>query len=253
MLHGPAPALRLVRLSKSYSSGDPALAELSLDLPRGRLVGLLGPNGSGKSTLLAACAGVLRPTSGRVETLGFTPHRASAAERGRIGFAPQDVSLDPEMTGRETFELLAALHRMSKAQAGRELEWLSDVLGLGAVLPRRVSTYSGGMRRRLHLGLSLLPRAELLLLDEPFVGLDAETRALLWSSLVERARAETTVLVATHDLFDAGENCDDVCVLHRGRLLAFATPRQLMERHAPPGARRPTLEAALSELSRRGD
>lgn len=252
MLHEAAPALRLVRLSKRYAGQEPALTELSLELPRGRLVGLLGPNGSGKSTLLAACAGVLRPTSGRVETLGFTPHLASALERGRVGFAPQDVSLDPEMTGHETFALLAALNRLSKPHARRELEWLGDVLGLGAVLARRVATYSGGMRRRLHLGLSLLPGAELLLLDEPFVGLDAETHARIWSSLVERSRAGTTVLVATHELFDAGENCDEVCVLNRGRLLALATPQQLIERHARPGARRPSLEAALYELSREG-
>jgi ABC-type multidrug transport system ATPase subunit len=245
-----APALRLVRLSKRYAGEQLALAELDLELPRGRLVGLLGPNGSGKSTLLGLCAGALRPSSGSVQTLGFDPRSASPAERGRIGFVQQDVALDPEMTGRETFELLAALNRLSPPRAARELSWLSDALGLGSVLARRVSTYSGGMRRRLHLGLSLLPRSELLLLDEPFVGLDAETHALVWSSLGERARDGATVLISTHELFDAGENCDEVGVLSRGRLLAFAPPQQLIERHAPPGTARPSLEGALRALLR---
>lgn len=250
---GLSPALRLVRVSKSYTRQEPALIELSLQVERGRLVGLVGANGSGKSTLLGACAGVIRPSSGSVETLGFTPQAASSAERGRIGFTPQDISLDPEMTGRETFELLAALNRLSRQQASQALAWLGDALGLGAVLARRVATYSGGMRRRLHLGLSLLPRAELLLLDEPFVGLDAETRALIWSSLIERVRAGATVLVATHELYDAGENCDEICVLSRGSRVAFATPQQLIEAHSPADVKRPSLEAALRQLLRRAD
>jgi ABC-2 type transport system ATP-binding protein len=246
---GPPPALRLSRVSKTYADGQLALAELSLELARGELVGLLGPNGSGKSTLLRLCAGALEPSAGKVEVLGFTPHRASPIERGRVGFADQDVALDPEMTGRESFELLAALSRLDAEQTQRELAFLADTLGLQPALERRVSSYSGGMRRRLHVGLCLLSRAELLLLDEPFVGLDAETRERVWSSLVARARAGTTILISTHELFDVGINCGQVAVLSRGRLLGLETPRQLIERYASSDAR-PSLESAYLRLTR---
>lgn len=244
-----APALRLSRVSKTYADGQRALSELSLELGPQQLVGLLGPNGSGKSTLLRLCAGALRPTAGRVETLGFAPDRASARERGRVAFADQDLALDPEMTGRETFELLAALNRLDRAQTARELAWLADALGLGGALDRRVSAYSGGMRRRLHLALSLLPRAELLLLDEPLAGLDAESRARVWASLVERASAGATILISTHDLFDVGVNCSHVAVVSRGRLLTLAPTQELIARHAT-GESRPSLEAAYLRLTR---
>jgi ABC-2 type transport system ATP-binding protein len=244
-----APALRLLGASKRYA-GELALDRTELEIQGPGVIGLLCPNGGGKSTLLGLCAGALRPTSGRVEALGFDPALATPLERGRIGYVGQDVALDPEMTGRETFELLAALNRLSKAERARDLAWLHDALGLGAVLERRVATYSGGMRRRLHLGLSLTPRAQLLLLDEPFVGLDAETRALVWASLGERARGGATVVIATHDLFDAGQNCQMVAVLRDGRVLAFASPAQLIARHTPSAAIRPSLESALLQLLR---
>jgi len=211
----------------------------------------MGPNGSGKSTLLRLCAGALRPTAGEIETLGFPPHVASAAERGRIAFADQDVALDPEMTGRETFELLAALNRLDRQQTAVELAWVTETMGLGPALARRVSTYSGGMRRRLHLALSLLPRAELVLLDEPFVGLDAETRQRVWVSLVQRAHQGATILISTHELFDVGVNCARVAVLSEGRLLTFVPPATLIERYASNGAR-PDLEAAYLRLLREG-
>jgi len=253
MTNAPPPALRLVGLHKNYAGEQAALSDLDLEVTRGRLVGLVGPNGSGKSTLLGLCAGVLRPSRGRVETLGFTPYTASGVDRGRIGFTPQDVALDPDMTGLEAFQLLAALNRLTASNAASKLDWLREGLGLGSVLRRRVSTYSGGMRRRLHLGLSLSSRAELLLLDEPFVGLDAETSSRVWDCLVERARDGATVLVATHELFDAGERCHDVCVLSRGHLVAFAPPATLRERHAALGATRSSFEAALRELLRQHD
>jgi ABC-type multidrug transport system ATPase subunit len=243
MPEGLAPALRLVRVSKAYADGTAALSELSLEVPRGLLVGLLGPNGSGKSTLLRLCAGALRPSAGHLETFGFAPHRARAAERGRIAFADQDVALDPEMTGRETFELLAALNRLDRRQTAIELAWVAESMGLGPALERRVSGYSGGMRRRLHVALSLLPRAELLLLDEPFVGLDAETRERVWASLVQRAASGATILISTHELFDVGVNCAQVAVLNEGRLLTFTPPRKLIERYASSDAH-PHLESA---------
>jgi ABC-type multidrug transport system ATPase subunit len=249
MPQGQGHALELLHVSKTYAGDVTALEAFEMSVPRACLVGLLGPNGSGKSTLLRLCAGALRPSSGSIRALGFEPGRASAADRGRIGFADQDVALDPEMTGMETFELLAALYRLDRTRKQRELTALSDLFGLGPLLRRRVASYSGGMRRRLHVALSLLPEAELLLLDEPFVGLDAETRARLWSSLAERAKAGTSVLVATHELFDAGVHCDAVAVMSRGRLLTYGRPRELMERHAGPGATRASLENAYLQLT----
>jgi ABC-2 type transport system ATP-binding protein len=249
MPQGQAPALELRHVNKTYAGDVAALTAFELSVPRGCLVGLLGPNGSGKSTLLRLCAGALRPSSGCIRALGFEPARAASADRGRIGFADQDVALDPEMTGIETFELLAALYRLDRTTRQRELALLSSVFGLGAVLRQRVASYSGGTRRRLHIALSLLPQAELLLLDEPFVGLDAESRARLWSSLAERAKTGATVLVATHELFDAGVHCDSVAVLSRGRLLAYARPRELMTRYDGAGDARCSLEDAYLQLT----
>jgi ABC-type multidrug transport system ATPase subunit len=213
-----------------------ALEGADLDVPRGAAVALAGPNGSGKSTLLALLAGRLAPTAGRVTVLGLDParRRGRRALRRRVGYLPQEIALDPEMTGAETLALLAALHGVPWRRRRAQAAALAAAWGLEEHLRRRVETYSGGLKRRLHLAGGEVHEPELLLLDEPTAGLDAAGRELVWRRVADLRARGGTVLVATHDLDAAGRRCDLVVILDRGRVAAFASPASLLVTHSAP-------------------
>jgi ABC-type multidrug transport system ATPase subunit len=186
-------------LTRTFPGGVTAVDGVDLDVAGGTITALMGPNGAGKSTLLAMLAGALAPSSGEVKVLGERPTRKLF---GRIAWVTQDVALDPEMTGAETLRLMAALY---KTRTGD----IADRFGIAEILMRRVSTYSGGQRRRLHLACGLLHAPEVIFLDEPTAGLDTGGVALLWSYLRGK-----TVVMATHDLGDLDAN---VVVLDGGK------------------------------------
>jgi ABC-2 type transport system ATP-binding protein len=173
-----------------------------------------------------------------VTVLGFDAARRHGrrALRRRVGYLTQDVALDPEMTGAETLALFAALHGVPRRRRRAQGAELAAAWGLGDHLRRRVGTYSGGLKRRLHLAVGEVHDPELLLLDEPTTGLDAEGRELVWRRVaahVERGgeRGRTAVIV-THDLGAAGRRCDLVAVVARGRLVTVASPASLLVAHA---------------------
>jgi ABC-2 type transport system ATP-binding protein len=205
-----------------------ALDEVDLDLVHGSLTALIGPNGAGKTTLLRVLAGLQRPDSGTVEILGALPVGKRNRElRRRTGYIPQDIALDPEMTGRETLTLLAALHGVPRGERPARIAELGAAFGTGDHLPRLVSTWSGGLRRRLHLASGMIHDPDLLLLDEPTAGLDQKGSDALWSELRRRVAAGRTVAVVTHDLAAVERQAGFVAVLDRGRVAAFGTPSGL--------------------------
>ncbi len=203
-----------------------ALADLDLDLPRGTVTALLGPNGAGKSTLLRLLAGRLPSSAGTVEVLGVAdPAKAGRNERNALrrdlGFVPQDLALDPEMTGRETLDLLAALHGVPRSHRPARIAELAANFGIEKPLDRPVATWSGGQKRRLHLAAGMIHDPALLLLDEPTAGLDEEGSAWLWAELGRRAARGATVVIATHDHV-AAEGADRVVVLEKGGLVRLS-------------------------------
>ena len=192
-----------------FAHAAPALAEIDLDVLPG-LTAVVGPNGAGKTTLLRVLAGLLRPDSGNVEVPG---------DRRLVGYIPQDLALDPEMTGRETLALLAALHGVPRRERTERISRLAESFGTAGHLDRPVASWSGGLKRRLHLAAGMIHDPDLLLLDEPTAGLDVEGNDFLWAELKRRAAAGRAVVVVTHDLAAAERHADRIVALQRGRIV----------------------------------
>jgi daunorubicin resistance ABC transporter ATP-binding subunit len=204
-----------------------ALDGLDLEVEAGTVFGLLGPNGAGKTTLVRVLATLLRPTAGRARVLGHDVVADPLAVRRRIGLAGQFAAVDEELTGRENLEMVGRLYRLSGAEARARAGDVLDRFGLAEAADRRVSTYSGGMRRRLDLGASLTGRPPVLLLDEPTTGLDPRTRLELWDTVNELRRDGTTVLLTTQYLEEADRLAQRIAVVDHGRIVAEGSAAQL--------------------------
>jgi len=220
--------VRASGLRLRYSGGVEGLRGVDLELRPGSLTALIGGNGAGKSSLLRILGGFLRPTEGWAEILGQTELRQI---RHRLGYVPQDAALDPELTGRETLDLMAALYGVKRRSRARKVEELAAAYGIAEPLRRRVGTWSGGLKQRLHLAASLIHEPELLLLDEPTAGLDAEGSALFWQDMRRRCGGGNTVLVATHDLEAVARHADRVVLLDHGQIVADGPSQDLPGLH----------------------
>ena len=210
-----------------------ALAGVDLELRHGRITALVGANGSGKTTLLRILAGILEPSAGEVEVLGIgQPARSDCgtrrALRRRTSYVSQEPALDPEMTGGEILALAATLYGVRRRQRRRQVAELAARFGVDSHLSRRVATWSGGLRRRLHLAAGMIHDPELLLLDEPTAGLDPQGCQLLWADLEARAERGRSVAIVTHDLAAAERHAGTVAILDRGALVAAGPPEELL-------------------------
>jgi ABC-type multidrug transport system ATPase subunit len=225
------PAVHARALAKAFAGGVRALDGIDLHVPAGTLAGVIGGNGSGKTTLLRVLAGILRPDAGEVRVMGSDPRRDRVGVRSSVAYAGQDAALDPEMTGWETLRLFHALRGLPASGRAACLERVVDDYGLRPFADRRVGTWSGGQRQRLHLALEAIHGPPLLLLDEPTSNLDPEGRRDLWRRAAAWRDAGNTLLVATHDLAEVAAHCDHVLLLHRGRLIADDPPAALVAAH----------------------
>jgi ABC-2 type transport system ATP-binding protein len=233
---GVAAAARRVGHRFATRGRGPVLVEVDLDLPRGTLTALAGANGAGKTTLLRILAGLLAPAEGSVVVLGVEQPAAAGgrrarALRARLAYVPQEPALDPEMSGRETLELLAALHGLARATRARRIAELAATFGIASHLPRPIAAWSGGLKRRLHVAAGMLGEPELLLLDEPTAGLDVEGSDAVWAELARRARVGAAVAVVTHELAAAERLADQVVILDAGRVAAAGSPAALLAAH----------------------
>jgi daunorubicin resistance ABC transporter ATP-binding subunit len=204
-----------------------ALDGLDLAVDPGTVFGLLGPNGAGKTTLVRVLATLLRPTGGSASILGHDVVDEPLAVRRRIGLAGQFAAVDGELTGRENLEMVGRLYRLPIREAKARAAEVLERFGLADAADRRVSTYSGGMRRRLDLGASLTGRPPVMLLDEPTTGLDPRTRQELWSTVDELRRDGTTILLTTQYLEEADRLAQRIAVVDHGRIAAEGTAKEL--------------------------
>ncbi len=204
-----------------------ALQDLSLEVPRGSLYGLLGPNGAGKTTALRILCTLLAPDAGTVTIAGVDALAQPREARQLLGYVAQEVAIDKILTGRELLQLHAALYHLSRERAQRRIGELSDLLGMTDWLDRRCGGYSGGMRRRLDLACGLLHEPAVLVLDEPTVGLDIESRSLLWQVLRQLRDGGTTVLLSSHYLEEVDALADRLAIIDGGRVIAEGTPESL--------------------------
>jgi ABC-2 type transport system ATP-binding protein len=200
-----------------------ALDGLDLVAPAGEVLAILGPNGAGKTTFVRAVATLLRPTSGELRVRGSDVAADPVAVRRDIGLAGQFAAVEPTMTGRENLEMTARLFGHRRAAARRAAAAVIGQLSLGEVADRRCGTYSGGQRRRLDLGASLVGAPRLLLLDEPTTGLDPAGRREVWDAVRALAAGGTDVLLTTHYLDEANALADRVVVIDHGRVIASGT------------------------------
>jgi len=204
-----------------------ALDGVDLVVRRGTVLGLLGPNGSGKTTTVRVLATLLQPDSGRARVLGRDVVAEPEAVRARIGLTGQYAAVDEALSGADNLVLVARLLGMSRHDARSRAAELVARFGLVDAAARRVRTYSGGMRRRLDLAVSLVGRPEVLFLDEPTTGLDPRHRNDVWDEVRALAADGTTVLLTTQYLEEAEQLADDLVVLDHGRVIAAGTPAAL--------------------------
>jgi len=204
-----------------------ALASLDLTIPSGEVVALLGPNGAGKTTFVRTLATLIRPDDGSVRVAGCDVVRDASRVRALIGLAGQHAAVEEAMSGRENLEMVARLYGLSSRQSRGRAGDVIDQLRLGEVADRLVRTYSGGQRRRLDLGVSLVGSPRLLLLDEPTTGLDPRSRIQLWDAIRALARGGTDVLLTTQYLDEADQLAARVVIIDRGRVIADGTPNEL--------------------------
>jgi ABC-2 type transport system ATP-binding protein len=224
-------AIRARRLTRKFGNVV-AVDNLDLNVGRAQVYGFLGPNGSGKSTTIRMLCGLLLPTAGEIEVLGFRiPEQAELLKR-RIGYMTQRFSLYEDLTVDENLDFVAAVHEFTRANARTRIAELLDRYWLGDLRGRLAGTLSGGQKQRLALAASVLHKPDLLLLDEPTSAVDPQSRREFWDSLFDLVDAGTTILVSTH-LMDEAERCHRLAILDHGKLVADGSPQELMD--ALPG------------------
>ncbi len=220
------PIIEAHGLTKRFGDTQ-ALAGLDLVAESGRVTALLGPNGAGKTTFISAVATLLRPDSGSLKVAGIDVFADPKAVRHVIGLAGQYASVEPAMTGLENLRMVARLFGLSKSEAASASVEVLGRLGLSDAGDKLVRDYSGGMRRRLDLGASLLESPDLLLLDEPTTGLDPRSRIDLWEAIRGLVADGTDVLLTTQYLEEADQLARDVVIIDHGRVIASGTPDEL--------------------------
>ena len=219
------PAILARGLSKHFGALK-AVDGVDLRVPRANVYGFLGPNGSGKSTAIRMLCGLLTPTAGEIEVLGFRIPQEAEALRRRIGYMTQKFSLYEDLTVRENLEFLAEVQGLKKPQRKARIDTLIETYDFADRQTQLAGTMSGGQKQRLALAGAIVHAPELLFLDEPTSAVDPESRRDFWEKLFDLADAGTTLLVSTHYM-DEAERCHRIAILDRGALVADGTPAEL--------------------------
>jgi ABC-2 type transport system ATP-binding protein len=221
------PAVRCRGLAFSFGEHR-AVDGVDLDVRPGEMFGLLGPNGAGKTTTIRILTTLLPIRAGVAEVLGHDVARERMTVRRQIGYVPQQLSADGALTGRENMMLFARLFDVPRAERRERVDRALGATGMLEHADRMVSTYSGGMIRRLELAQALVNRPRVLILDEPTIGLDPIARTSVWELIAQlRAESGMTVLLTTHYMDEADELCERIALMHRGRLRAVGSPAEL--------------------------
>lgn len=223
--------LSIQKLSRSFDSGKTyAVKGISFTVMEGEIFGFLGPNGAGKSTTINMLTTILKPTSGNALVCGYDLAKSAAAVRRSIGVVPQESTADEDLTGLENVLLCADFYGIPRKVSMPRARELMGLVELSDAAKRKVSTYSGGMRRRLELATGLINRPKLLFLDEPTLGLDVQTRAAVWDYIRRlKEQFHMTLFMTTHYLDEADNLCDRIAIIDHGKILKLGSPKELKE------------------------
>ena len=232
-------------LTKTYADVT-AVDGLDLVIPKGELFGLLGPNGSGKTTTINCLSGLIKPTRGSMKVAGFDVETETAKVRAVLGISPQETAVYAHLSGRENIEFFGSLYSVPKDVLVKSTISLVQKLGLAEDADRRVSKYSGGMKRRVSIAMALVQDPQVVFLDEPTVTMDPQSRRAMWD-VIEQLKAEgKTIVLTTHYMEEAEELCDRVGIIDHGKLIELGRPGELK---AKRGAK--TLEDVFLSLTGR--
>ncbi len=215
-------------LKKVYQGNIEALKGINLKIKKGEIYGFLGPNGAGKTTTIKILTTIIKPTSGTVYVSGYHIIKEQEKVRKIIGLVPQDLTVDDDLTGLENLILQASFYNIKKEEAKKKALELLELVDLKEAANRLVSTYSGGMRKRLDLIVGLIHDPDILFLDEPTLGLDVQTRTKMWEYIeLLRKEYEKTIFLTTHYLEEAEKLCDRIGIIDHGKILVEGTPDEL--------------------------
>ena len=238
--------LQATELWKSYA-GRPAVAGISLTAARGEILGLLGPNGAGKSTTVAMLCGLLRPDRGAVTLDGVPVGDDGSAVKRRIGLVPQEIALHEDMPAVANLRLFGALYGIEGALLVERCAAALDLVGLGERAGERPATFSGGMKRRLNIACALVHDPDLLILDEPTVGVDPQSRNAIFANLEELRRRGKALVYTTHYMEEVERLCDRIVIVDHGRVVAAGSLAGLLSLLPATAARRLTVEGVVDD------
>ena len=222
------PAVLIQNLQKHYGSVK-AVQDVSLQVEPGQIFGLLGPNGAGKTTTLRCLCSLTTPDAGTIEVSGISVLQHPRAARQLLGYVAQEVALDKVLTGRELLQLQAALYHLPSQTIPQRIQTVLTLLGIEQWADQKTGTYSGGIRKRLDLAAGLLHEPAVMVMDEPTVGLDIESRVAIWAFLRQLRDRGTTILLTSHYLEEVDALADRVAIIDQGKVIAEDTPSQLKD------------------------
>ena len=222
-------AIHIQQLFKTYPGADaPAVDGLDLTVEEGRFFGLLGPNGAGKTTTLSILCGLLSATSGKASVLGYELPNELSKVKPLLGVVPQDIALYDTLTARENLKFYGAMYGIPTKVLNPRITQLLDEFGLAEKADKVVGTYSGGMKRRVNLIVGLLHAPRILFLDEPTVGIDVQSRAMINEYLHKLNTSGTTIIYTSHHMDEAERMCDSIGIIDHGKLIAQGAPSELL-------------------------
>jgi ABC-2 type transport system ATP-binding protein len=222
-------AIHIEQLFKTYAGADaPAVNGLDLTVEEGRFFGLLGPNGAGKTTTLSILCGLLDATSGKASVLGHELPNELSKVKPLLGVVPQDIALYDTLTARENLKFYGAMYGIPTKVLNPRITQLLDEFGLAEKADKVVGTYSGGMKRRVNLIVGLLHAPRILFLDEPTVGIDVQSRAMINEYLHKLNTSGTTIIYTSHHMDEAERMCDSIGIIDHGKLIAQGAPTELL-------------------------
>lgn len=220
--------LKVVNLYKEFGNTK-AVEGVSFEVKKGQVFGLLGPNGAGKSTTISIISTLMSPTSGDVLFEEKSILSDSKNIRQKLGVVPQDIALYPTLTGYENLNFWGSIYGLKGSDLKKRVNEVSDIIGLNGRMKDKVEKYSGGMKRRLNIGAALLHNPELLIMDEPTVGIDPQSRNHILDTVLELNKQGMTIIYTSHYMEEVEYLCNELCIMDEGKIIASGTQQEMVE------------------------